>query len=95
MIEAATEPQKMVSSPGQEEAAAAETEPDVEMQPITIEDDAEKEVEAKPSSESMDVEITGVTTVPKDETPEFVTLDDDASEKEEKKPESEDTGEHS
>jgi len=58
-----------------------------------IEIDSEKEVEAEPSTESMDVEIVGVTAVENDDKSDSVKLDEELSEKDrDKKPDSEESG---
>lgn len=95
------EPQKkMPSPPHQAEVAAAELEPAVEQEPdveikaVTV-DDGEEEVTAVPSTESMDVEIVGVTAAENDvksEHSDTVKLDDETSEKDrDKKRESEES----
>ena len=75
-----------------DDVSAAAVESDVEMK-APIEIDSEKEVEAVPSTESMDVEIVGVTAVDKDEKADVVKLDEESSEKDrDKKPDSEESG---
>ena len=83
----APEPQEVPSPTPQEEVSAAEQEPDAEVKM----EDGGKEVTSQPSTESMDVEIVGVTAAVKSE--DYVKLDDDDDEKD-KKSESEDTGKY-
>ena len=105
MIEVPEPQKKTLSPPRQAEVAAtepepaAEQEPDVEMKAATV-DDGEKEVTAVPSTESMDVEIVGVTAAAendvKSEHSDTVKLDDESSEKDrDKKRDSEESGERS
>ena len=75
-----------------DDTAAAVVEPEVEMKDV-VEVDSEKEVEATASTESMDVEIVGVTAAENDDKSDSVKLDEESSEKDrEKKRDSEESG---